>query len=376
MREEISKTLLVLPVALATVLFAVAPPATANEIFDENVVCQQSLCVGWGCEDHPAFGYDTILLKEDTLRIKFEDTSTTSAYPSNDWQITINERENGGADKFSIDDITSGETPFTIEGGAPGHALFIDQAGRIGFGTSTPATELHVITGNTPTLRLEQDGSMGWDPQSWDVGANEDHFYVRDATHDAKLVFRIEPDAPADALFVGSDGRVGLGTDAPAASLHLRQEGRPTSIVFENEANGVKWLAGIGAIEGGLTTADALDDFVITKATSLRPGPGTRPRVRGEAVFGITGEGHVYLKGVPIHPDYVFEPGYELMPLDELERFIQTEKRLPNVPSAETVESEGLNLNLFITHLLEKIEELTLHAIEQDKRIARLEGGL
>ncbi len=100
-----------------------------------------------------------------------------------------------------------------------------------------------------------------------------------------------------------------------------------------------------------------------------------RPPVRSETVFGITGEGHVYLKGVPIHPDYVFEPGYELMPLDELERFIRREKRLPNVPSAEAVESEGLDLNLFIASLLEKVEELTLHAIEQDKRIAQLERG-
>ena len=70
--------------------------------------------------------------------------------------------------------------------------------------------------------------------------------------------------------------------------------------------------------------------------------------------------------------DFVFEPDYKLMPLYEVEAFVQREKHLPGVASAEEITAEGLNMTLMQMKLLEKVEELTLHAIAQQRRIDEL----
>lgn len=75
-------------------------------------------------------------------------------------------------------------------------------------------------------------------------------------------------------------------------------------------------------------------------------------------------------------PDYVFEKGYDLMSLEEIEAFIQKEGHLPNVPSAEQVEKEGQDLGEMNKILLQKVEELTLHLIEQQKQIDELKEQL
>ena len=71
-------------------------------------------------------------------------------------------------------------------------------------------------------------------------------------------------------------------------------------------------------------------------------------------------------------PDYVFSPGYHLRPLFALEKEIQSLGHLPDVPAAERVESEGLDLVEMTAILLKKIEELTLYIIELNKEIVRL----
>lgn len=73
-------------------------------------------------------------------------------------------------------------------------------------------------------------------------------------------------------------------------------------------------------------------------------------------------------------PDYVFEPDYNLMPLTDLENYVNTNKHLPNVPSASDIEKDGNNLDISkMTYvLLEKIEELTLYTIKQQQEIELL----
>jgi hypothetical protein len=68
-------------------------------------------------------------------------------------------------------------------------------------------------------------------------------------------------------------------------------------------------------------------------------------------------------------PDYVFEKGYKIPSLEEVEVFIRNNKHLPGVPAAAVVEKEGLDLGNNQAILLEKIEELTLYIIEQNKKI-------
>lgn len=71
-------------------------------------------------------------------------------------------------------------------------------------------------------------------------------------------------------------------------------------------------------------------------------------------------------------PDYVFAPEYELMSLKSVEESILENNHLPGIPSAKQVEAEGIKLGDMQRMLLEKVEELTLYLIEQDKVINQL----
>lgn len=71
-------------------------------------------------------------------------------------------------------------------------------------------------------------------------------------------------------------------------------------------------------------------------------------------------------------PDYVFEKGYKVGKLEELESYIKANKRLPEMPSAKEVETNGVELGEINKLLLKKQEELTLHLIEQNRQIQQL----
>lgn len=72
--------------------------------------------------------------------------------------------------------------------------------------------------------------------------------------------------------------------------------------------------------------------------------------------------------------DYVFAKDYKLMPLKELDQFINTNGHLPEVPTTEEAIKNGIELKEMNILLLKKIEELTLYTIEQQKRIEALEN--
>ncbi|MEP3890382.1 MAG: hypothetical protein ABJN69_07930 [Hellea sp.] len=222
-----------------------AAPAAA-QVFTTDVIVQGSLCVGFDCVNGESFGFDTLRLKENNLRIHFDDTSASASFPGNDWRIVANETSNGGANLFAVEDATAGRRPFTIEAGAPINTLYVEDDGDVGIKTSTPVVDLHIVEGNTPTMRLEQDGSDGFTPQTYDLAANESNFFIRDVTNGSKLFFRAKPNAPEDSIFIAASGHVGLGTDAPSEPLDVRGD----KINIENSGTGG---AGIQFSESGST---------------------------------------------------------------------------------------------------------------------------
>ena len=82
---------------------------------------------------------------------------------------------------------------------------------------------------------------------------------------------------------------------------------------------------------------------------------------------------------LPPFPDYVFLDDYRLKPIEEVDRFIQANGHLPDLPSAQEVEENGIGVGELQVKLLEKIEELTLYTIQQQEEIdelkRKLEGG-
>ncbi len=82
----------------------------------------------------------------------------------------------------------------------------------------------------------------------------------------------------------------------------------------------------------------------------------------------------VALKSTADWADYVFEPNYERMSLEKVEEFVKLNKHLPNVPSAEEMTKEGLDVTKTSAKLMEKIEELTLYMIELNKEVKALKA--
>ncbi len=199
----------------------------AAQVFATDVIVQGSECVGFDCVASESFGFDTLRLKENNLRIHFDDTSSSASFPSNDWRIVANDSSNGGANYLAFEDATAGRTPFKVEAGAIANALYVDSDGDVGVGTANPVVEVHSVDGNTPTLRLEQDGSNGFTPQTWDIAGNETNFFVRDVTNGSKLPFRIEPGAPDNSLYIDSTGNIGLGVTNPGNELVISANDRP-----------------------------------------------------------------------------------------------------------------------------------------------------
>lgn len=200
------------------------PNPQPAQLIAEDLFVQGSVCVGVDCVNGETFGFDTIRLKENNLRIRFDDTSASASFAANDWELTANDSSNGGLNRFSIMDATAGRDLFTVEAGATLHSIYIDTGNRVGFGTNTPTASLHATDGNTPTLRLDQDGTDGFTPQIWDLAGNEAGFFVRDATSGSTLPFRVLPGgAPTNSLVIDGNGDIAMGPATASAALHVQR---------------------------------------------------------------------------------------------------------------------------------------------------------
>ncbi|RZS90542.1 tail fiber protein [Aquimarina brevivitae] len=95
----------------------------------------------------------------------------------------------------------------------------------------------------------------------------------------------------------------------------------------------------------------------------------------------LTVKGNIHAEEIKIDlsvpaPDYVFTKEYDLLSIEEVQQHIANKGHLPNIPSAKEMEANGVELGVMNMKLLEKIEELTLYTIEQEKRIKSLEEKL
>ena len=297
--------------AIATTLAAAAlmlgQQAIADQVILDDLIVDGSTCVGQDCVNGESFGFDTIRLKENNLRIKFQDTSNSASFPTNDWQLTANDSSNGGANKFSIDDIDGGRTPFTLEAGAPSHSLYVDDGGRLGLGTSTPVVDLHTVSGNTPTLRLEQNGSSGFTAQTWDVAGNEANFFIRDATNGSTLPFRIFPGADSNSLVVAANNNVGIGVQSPTTALHVRRTDGTAKIMVEegSSSSGNRKLLTLSNYGQTTFSLDNTNDPVGEWRLSASDAGAffiQNPDIGGtNTEFEIKSNGDVYIAGAVVH---------------------------------------------------------------------------
>jgi hypothetical protein len=215
----------------------------------------------------------------------------------------------------------------------------------------------------------------------------------------------------APSFVIENGGFVGIGTPDPTQKLNIKDGailvegansyGGPMLLLGNNGSNNNTW--GIENSADGLNfwrpfvggQANQGNYFLFLKHSTGNVGintnnPTARLSVNGTCLIGaddtqlpagyqlyvqtgiLTEKVKIAVKNTVNWADYVFEPTYKRMSLTNLEQYVTVNKHLPNIPSASEVEKEGVDVADMSNRLLEKIEELTLYIIEQDKKINEL----
>jgi len=225
-----------------------------------------------------------------------------------------------------------------------------------------------------------------------------------------------------NAVGMDSGGYIGMGTDRPSHKLHIKDGGiwiNGTGTKVDNNS-----FSGPCIFFGGGTSVDPNGKWAMEYDPGMGlnfwvpwPTPGysnyylflqdgtgnvgintgtpvTRLSVNGNVAIGdasflqasnikagynlfvqngiLTERVKVAIKGTSNWSDHVFRNEYPLKPIGELEQFVKENKHLPNIPSAKEMVRNGLDVATMDAKLLEKIEELTLYIIEQNKQLQEL----
>ncbi|MGB1307787.1 MAG: hypothetical protein ACPG6B_02675 [Oceanihabitans sp.] len=187
-----------------------------------DVIIDGSLGVGVDSNNGQDFGFDSLVLKENNLRILFDDSDNPAGtMPANDWQIEINDNTNGGESHFSINDITNTTRPFSIAAGAPDNAFFIASNGNVGVGTNVPSAALEVV-GNVKAQSFIGDGSglTGIVGGTGGIANVDDTVIAADTNTDntGEIAFQTQN---TTKMIITNAGDVGIGTNAPSEKLEV-----------------------------------------------------------------------------------------------------------------------------------------------------------
>lgn len=187
---------------------------------------------------------------------------------------------------------------------------------------------------------------------------------------------------------VPCDANIGIGTDEPIETLDVRGSGffaniglgehsdinnKLTLLQSDPHRNGI--VVNITGSNPNLLEGVGIKTIVnnpLRKAMTVVDGSGTTEK----EVFRVYGNGLIEAKklrlSLNIWSDFVFDDDYELIPLPELEKYIDKNNHLPEVPSEKEVLEEGVELGEMDAILLQKVEELTLYLIEVNKQVQEL----
>jgi hypothetical protein len=293
-------------------------------------------------------------------------------------------------------------------------ALLPTGTGNVGVGTTTPRFKLDVngviAAGYSFVNWTVDDASNGWirtnfgsnvywstTTKKWEVNAigNNDFTSIIHTNCDG-LAFIAAPslgNAPRsldnstfmsyEKMRISATGNIGVGTSSPAFKLHIKGQnpnsegmtlGAATTGNFAlTSADGGAYglFAGVSGtgrawLQAGRYDSNVAYDLLLQSAGG-NVGIGTKNPDQKLTVKGVIHTEEVRVDMTVAGPDYVFEKNYNLLPLSQVESYINQNKHLPEVPSAKEMEENGLNLKEMNLILLKKVEELTLHLIEMKK---------
>ncbi|HEX7905821.1 MAG TPA: hypothetical protein VF487_18245 [Chitinophagaceae bacterium] len=284
----------------------------------------------------------------------------------------------------------------------------ITPSGNIGIGTTGPVEKLHINGGRIKVEDNSENGNIGGSVMLTHSGkttngiARDWAIYNMSGIYGNSLQFWAYDNQGCGSglcnprLTIMDNGNIGIGTTTPGTKLDVNgnaqfltgnhriyfSEGiafNPLLAGFRNNSgnlvinaknDGVLYLnrdvSADTRIQSLNAALESIDIAVFKKDGNVGIGTSTP-----QSKLAVNGD--IFSKKVKVTqtgwPDYVFEETYQLPSLTEVEKFIQQHRHLPEVPSAKEVEKNGLDLGDNQAVLLKKIEELTLYAIAQDKKI-------
>lgn len=239
---------------------------------------------------------------------------------------------------------------------------------RSGYGSSSatpaPGAPGYLVTGNSNSFYGSSSGILN-------NGGNENAFFGASAgsknntgSNNTYLGFSAgSNNAGSGNVFIGSNSGPTANQLGSALSnnLFIDNSTNSTPLIWGDfSANQIKLngIVGIGAV-AGFPTNPAYGSYRLFVTGGI-----------------LTDEITVKLSASGTWADYVFADDYQLKPLAEVEAFIEKNNHLPNVPSASEVKENGINVADMARIQQEKIEELTLYIISQNKRIEALEAKM
>lgn len=294
-----SQSALLSSAAVATISL-LGTAVNADQVINDDLIVIGSICAGIDCVNGEDFGFDTLRMKENNTRVQFNDTSAGS-FPTNNWQIRANASFSGGPSFLGFVDqgpdgtSETGTIVFSVAAGAGPNALFVDAGGNVGIGTGNPVLRMHAVNGNTPALRLEQNGSSGFTPQTWDLAGNEINFFVRDVTNGSALPFRIRSGAATSVLDIQGNERVGVNTTSPDATMEVN------AVASSIGAGNVVMKLTNPAVNGPATLQFASADTTTTPWNVLSSGNSNNFLITradtGKFEFQLTSAGNLTIAG-------------------------------------------------------------------------------
>ncbi len=288
------------------------------------------------------------------------------------------------------------------EGQTEQHNTLINpEKANVGIGMYKPLGKLDIDLGSL--YHTKQAGVRITVPQAVFVGGPSDNIN--------KSIFQIRKHAGnqlngfTTQFILDHQGSVGVGIDAPDSKLHVHNGriqisgnntyGGPMIVFGGQNLNGTapygEWSIEqvSSSTSSGVTGLNFWKPYQSSNSSnynlfladngkvSIGIDPNSSNALGGNyklyVADGILTERvKVALQGTGQWADYVFEEDYELLQLEEVEKFINKNGHLPNVPSAQQVVDAGIDVAQMDAKLLEKIEELTLYVIELKKEIDQL----
>ena len=229
------------------------------------------------------------------------------------------------------------------------------------------------LNGSSPWLRLNdgsnRSGDIYGDGSNLEIAAYKSSIFGVPGN----LILQAGEIGPFQSLYAGY---VGIGTRTPVHKLTVETGTTDYGILHTDGTISIgTWVGNAGGYLGTksnhpLRFFTANGPTQMTILTNGNVGIGTTA-----PTYKLSVNGNIRSKEVVVETgwaDYVFEKNYALPTLNDLEKFIQQNKHLPNIPSAKEVEEKGLNLGDMQKRMMEKIEELTLYVIELKKEIEHL----